>query len=221
MHLYHENMLGGFAIVGGHVPVATGAAFAAHYLNQKNKFSLCFLGDGAVAQGSVHESLNLASLWDLPCIYVIENNHWGMGTAVSRAICAQPIAEKLAPAYNMSSYTLDGMDYFQSYGCFQAIYKEMQEKGRPILVEAVTERFKGHSISDPGLYRSKEELQHAMERDPILLLKNALIRNKILTEDEYKQFDKEKRELVIASMEFAEQSPDPDPLTLEEGVMEL
>ena len=219
MHLFTQNMLGGLAIVGGHIPIAMGAAFSIKYLKQKGRVSFCFLGDGAVAQGSFHESLNLAALWSLPCIYVIENNLWGMGTAVERAIAVRPIAEHLASSYGISSYTLNGMDFFSCYAGFQEILHEVQKTQRPILVEAVTERFRGHSISDPGLYRTKEELEQIMKRDPIVLLKTVLIENKILDEEQYKQMDQEARSEIIASMTYAENSPWPDPVSLEEGVM--
>lgn len=218
MHLFAEHMLGGLAIVGGHIPIATGAAFTIKYKNENHLVSLCFLGDGAVAQGVFHESLNLASLWDLPCIYIIENNLWGMGTSVERAICVQPIAETLAPSYRMKSYTLDGMDYFNCYAGFKHIYQEALATRRPMLIEVVTERFKGHSISDPAFYRTKEELQEAMKRDPIVLLKDVMIQAKMLTEEEFKELDKSQREIVMAAMQFAEESPAPDPITLEEGV---
>jgi pyruvate dehydrogenase E1 component alpha subunit len=98
------------------VPIATGAAFTVKYLKEKGKVSFCFLGDGAVVQGAVHESLNLAALWNLPCIYVIENNKWGMGTAVSRAVCIEPIAESLAKAYGIKAYTVDGTNFFDKNG---------------------------------------------------------------------------------------------------------
>lgn len=116
MHLFTDRLLGGHGIVGGQVPIGTGAGFAIKYRQKMGmpgtpKASFCFLGDGAVAQGAFHESLNLASLWDLPCIYVIENNQWGMGTHVERASAVQPIAEKKAPGYGMKGYSLDGMDF--------------------------------------------------------------------------------------------------------------
>lgn len=218
MHLYADRLLGGLAIVGGHIPIATGAGFSIKYLKQKNLVSFCFFGEGASIQGAFHESLNLATLWKLPCIYVIENNHWGMGTSVERAVCVQPIAEHFAKAYDIRSYTLDGMDLLSCYAGFQEAAKEVTRTSKPILIEAVCERFRGHSISDPGLYRSKEELQQTMERDPILHLKNILLTKKWLTEERFKEMDKETREIAIASMKFAESSPDPDPIILEEGV---
>ena len=218
MHMYADKLLGGLAIVGGHVPIALGAAFSIQYLQQKGLVSFCFLGDGAVVQGAVHESLNLAALWQLPLITVIENNQWGMGTAVQRAVCMQPIAENLAKSYGIKSYTLDGLDFFNCYAGFQAALKECLETSHPILIEAVTERFRGHSISDPALYRTKEDLQKTMEKDPIQSLKQGLIDTHFLSEEEFKEMDKEIREIVIASMKFAEESPSPDPIVLEEGV---
>lgn len=217
MHLYADRMLGGFGIVGGHVPIATGAAFSLKYQKQGG-VAVCFLGDGAVVQGAVHESLNLAALWDLPCIYVIENNRWGMGTAVNRAVCMQPIAENLAKSYGISAYTFDGMDFFNCYGGFTHIRDEIKKTGRPVLVEAVTERFRGHSISDPGNYRSKKDLEQIKMRDPIDLLADALERHKVITRKEFETFDKEQKEVIIGAMKFAEESPNPDPVTLEEDV---
>ncbi|MFQ5729600.1 MAG: thiamine pyrophosphate-dependent enzyme, partial [Waddliaceae bacterium] len=213
-----DRLLGGFGIVGGGIPVATGAAFALKYQDIKDQVAICFFGDGAVAQGAFHESINLASLWDLPGIYVIENNHWGMGTAIEKAICVKRLAADKAPCYNSKGYTLDGMDYFNCYAGFEAIYREVLTTGRPVLVEAVTERFRGHSISDPGLYRSKEKLKETMARDPLILLKEALLEAKIIDEETYKKMDKEMRDLVIASMKYADESPWPDPSTLEEDV---
>ena len=217
MHFYGDRMLGGFGIVGGHLPIATGAAFSLKYQKQEG-VAVCFLGEGAFVQGAVHESLNLASLWNLPCIYIIENNQWGMGTAVNRALCVQPIAEHFAPAYGMKAYTLDGMDFTQCYGGFKHIYEEVRKTERPVLVEAVTERFRGHSISDPALYRCKKELEAAKERDPIHLFSESLKKEKIITDKAFEAMDKEQKEIVMASMKFAEESPNPAPTTLEEDV---
>jgi pyruvate dehydrogenase E1 component alpha subunit len=217
MHFYTDRLLGGFGIVTGQVPIATGAAFSMKYQKQDG-IAVCFMGEGAVAQGSLHESLNIASLWDLPCIYVIENNQWGMGTAVDRAISAQPIAEKQAPSYNMKGYTLDGMDFFNCYAGFSHIYEETRKTSRPVLVEVITQRFRGHSISDPGVYRSKEDLSKCMEKDPILTFYKILSDHGMITEAQYEAMDKEQKELVIAAMRFADESPWPDPITLGEDV---
>ncbi len=218
MHLYSDRLLGGFGIVGGQIPVATGAAFAIKYQDKKIEVAICFLGDGAVAQGSFHESLNLAALWDLPCIYVIENNVWGMGTSFDRAISVPRLAEDKAPGYGMKGYTFDGMDFFNCYGGFEHVHKEVLSNSRPVLVEVVSERFRGHSISDPALYRSKEELKEAQQRDPLLIMKQALIDAKMVDEETYKKMDKAQREIAIASMQYAEDCPWPDPATLEEDV---
>lgn len=226
MHFFTDRLLGGFGIVGGQIPIATGASFTIDYLNSvpelKNRpncdVSLCFLGDGAVVQGTFHESLNLASLWNLPCIYVIENNQWGMGTHVNRAVCVTPIAEKKASGFAMESYTLDGMDFCHCYAAFDHIFKKIKEDSRPVLVEVITERFKGHSISDPGLYRTKDHLQHCMERDPLIILFKMLEEAGWITEEEYHALDKEQKGIVLEALKFAEDSPWPDPITLEEDV---
>lgn len=217
MHFYTNRMLGGFGIVTGQMPIGLGAAFTCKYL-KNNEVSVCFFGEGAVAQGSFHETLNLAALWDLPCIFVIENNKWGMGTAVSRAISVEPIAETKAEGYGIKGYSLDGMDFFDCYAGFKHIYEETKKTSRPVLVEVVTERFRGHSISDPAVYRSKEELAKCMEKDPILQFFRALADKKLLTDEQYQAFDKEQKDLVLASMKYADESPWPDPITLGEDV---
>lgn len=218
MHFFTERLLGGFGIVTGQVPIATGAAYTIKYKEIKDEVAICFMGDGAVPQGAFHESLNLASLWSLPCIYVIENNLWGMGTAVERAVSVKRLAEDKAAGYNMKSYTIDGMDFFSCYGAFQHIKKEMLQTSRPVLVEAITARFKGHSVSDPGLYRTKESLKSGMQRDPLILLKQALIEAGVIDDEQFKKMDDEIRERVILAMEYADKSPWPDPHTLEEDV---
>lgn len=217
MHFFTDRLLGGFGIVGGQIPIATGAAFTCKY-QKKDEISVCFLGDGAVAQGAFHESLNLAALWNLPCVYVIENNQWGMGTAVKRAISVEPMAEKKAEGYGMTSYTLDGMDFFNCYAGFTQIFEEVKKTSRPVLVEVITERFRGHSISDPGLYRTKEHLSTCMTRDPLILFFNALQEAKLCSADEYEAFNQEQKERAVAAMKYAEESPWPDPITLGEDV---
>ncbi len=218
MHFYTERLLGGFGIVGGQVPIATGAAFAAKYQDKRDEVAICFMGDGAVAQGAFHESLNLAALWKLPCIYVIENNLWGMGTAVDRAISVERIAEAKAPGYGMKGYTFDGMDFFNCYAGFEHVHKEVLKTNEPVLVEVITERFRGHSISDPGLYRSKDDLKACMQKDPIIQLQDALIEAGFIDLETVKEMDKHEREVAVAAMKYAEDSPWPDPITLEEDV---
>lgn len=225
MHFFSERLLGGFGIVGGQIPIATGAAFTVKYAKHvpgvnvpKRDVSVCFLGDGAVVQGAFHESLNLAALWNLPCIYVIENNEWGMGTNVSRAVSVTPIAETKAPGYGMKGYTFDGMDFFQCFSGFQHVFEEVKSNSKPVLIEVLTSRFRGHSISDPAVYRSKEHLQVSIDRDPIKLMKQVLIDFKILTDEQCEEIDRKQKEIAVASMKFAEESPWPDPIHLEEDV---
>lgn len=218
MHFFSERMLGGFGIVGGHLPIAIGAGFSLKYLEVKNSLSICFLGEGAMAQGAVHESLNLASLWNLPCIFVIENNLWGMGTAVENALSIKRLAEDLAPAYQMQGYTLDGMDFFSCYNAFATLHKQVCATNRPILIEAITERFRGHSISDPGLYRSKEVVKAITGRDPLVLLRDKLIADKMLDMATFEEMESAIRKEMIAIMEEADKAPWPDPVTLEEDV---
>lgn len=217
MHLYTDRLMGGFGIVGGQIPIAAGAAFAAKYKDD-GRVALGFLGDGAVVQGAVHEALNLAALWNLPLVTVIENNLWGMGTSVERAVSVERLAEDKAPGYGMKGYTLDGMDFFNCYHGFKHIFEQMKKDSRPVLVECVCERFKGHSISDPGLYRSRDSLKESISRDPITTLKNQMISAGFLDDETYKQIDKELREEMVKAMKFAEESPWPELSTLETDV---
>ena len=217
MHLFTSKLLGGHGIVGGQIPIGIGAGFSIKYKQDISQASICFMGDGAVAQGSFHESLNIASLWDLPCIFVIENNQWGMGTAVNKAISVDYIAEKKAPGYNMEGFSLDGMDFFHCYGAFKELYNKVLKTQRPILIEVFTDRFKGHSVSDPGLYRSKESLSKSMERDPLELLKQDVIHHGI-TEEQIQIWNKDAKKLVKEAMTYADESPEPELASLEEDV---
>lgn len=219
MHLYADRLLGGFGIVAGQTPVAVGAALTLKYQKKQDEVSFCFLGDGAVVQGVFFESVNLATLWDLPCVFVIENNQWGMGTAVNRAVALHPIGEKMAEAFGIKSYTLDGMDLIHCHYAFEQIKQEMQKERKPIIIEAITERFRGHSISDPGLYRSKDSLKEIMQNDVLLRLKGDLIERGYLSEEDYSSKDKAAKNTIIEALKYAEESPWPDPIVLEEGVL--
>jgi pyruvate dehydrogenase E1 component alpha subunit len=218
MHFFSRKMLGGLAIVAGGIPLATGAALSCKRL-KTNEISICFFGDGACAQGVFHESLNMASMWSLPCMYVVENNKWSMGTPLCRTLTNYTFfLGKAAEAYDMRYLRLDGMDPLQCYAGFLEAHRHVQQTGRPILVEVLTERFRGHSISDPGLYRTKEEVKACMERDPILVLKNTLLAHKLLTEEQFQGMDQASREEMAAAAQAAEADPWPNPLELEEGV---
>jgi pyruvate dehydrogenase E1 component alpha subunit len=220
MHMYSRRMLGGFAIVGGGIPVATGAALACKSLKQSNQISVSFAGDGAVPQGVFHESLNIASMWSLPCLYVVENNKWSMGTPLCRTLANyDQFLESAAQSYDIRYLRLDGMDILQCYAGFKEAHRHILSEGRPVLIECLTDRFRGHSISDPGLYRSKEELKASMERDPIVIMKDVLQKHRFLDEEQFKDMEKSCRENVVAAVAAAEADPWPDLLDLEEGVM--
>lgn len=218
MHFFTDRLLGGMGIVGGQVPIGIGAAFTLKYTKNRDEVAFCFLGDGAVPQGAFHESMNLAALWDLPIIVVIENNQWGMGTGVERAVSVDRLAEDKAPGYGIEGFTVDGMNFFACYQAFKTLFEKVKKTQRPVLVECVTERFKGHSISDPGLYRSKESVKECMKKDPILYLQKQLEELGMINEQEFQAMDKAQKQIAIDAMKFAENSPWPDPATLEQGV---
>ena len=171
-----------------------------------------------MAQGAFHESLNLAALWSLPCVYVIENNIWGMGTHFTKAVSTHPMAEIKAPSFGMKGYTFDGMDFFNCYAGFKAVAEEVKATSKPVLIEVVTERFRGHSISDPAAYRAKEELSSCMERDPLIIMFKILSGAGMLTESEYHAMDKKQKERVLEAIKFADESPWPSVATLGEDV---
>ena len=214
--LLREKMLGGHGIVGGQTPVGTGAAFACRYRGNKG-ISLTFMGDGAVAQGTFHESLNMASLWDLP-IYLIENNKYGMGTACSRAVAVEDIAAAKAPGYDMRAYTFDGLDLYASWKIAQKHYL-CPRRSKPVLIEAKTYRYFGHSLSDPGLYRTKEEVKKYREIDPIGRIAGDLVEAGWASEDEIEGWGDEVKERVAAAVKFADESPIPPMSELMEHVL--
>ncbi len=209
MHFFskEKKYLGGHGIVGGQIPVGTGAALTAKY-RKTGGVSVTFLGDGASPQGTFHESLNMAALWNLPAIYVIENNRYGMGTACHRAVSVENIAEAKAPGYGMASFTFDGLDLYASWKTAQQAIA-LARTGKPVLIEAKTYRYRGHSVSDPALYRTKEELQEYQARDPIERIKLDLIAAKWLTETQAEQVDEQVLTRIQEAMKFADDSAEP------------
>lgn len=208
MHFFskEKGLFGGHGIVGAHIPVAAGIAFAHQYKNDGG-VCVCYLGDGAVWQGSFHEALNLASLYQLPVIYVIENNQYAMGTAVDRA-AAETDLFKQGVSYAMPGSLVDGMDVFSVCHAMRD-HVALARKGKPSLVEIRTYRYRGHSMSDPGKYRTKEELEAKKNEDPILRLKSYIIEHKLMTNEELDVFDVEVKAEVAASVTFADESPLP------------
>ena len=211
MHMFDKevNFLGGHGIVGGQIPLATGTAFASKYQGT-DKVTLCFFGEAAVNQGAFHESLNMAQLWKLPCIYICENNRYGMGTSLERAMSLQDIAQK-GCAYEMASEFVDGMDVLAVREATERAVKRARKDYLPTLLEVRTYRFMGHSMSDPGNYRTRAEIEKYQERDPIKLFSASLKEEKIVDDKTLEQIDKEVREQVERSVRFAEESPFPAP----------
>lgn len=209
MHVFskEKNYLGGHGIVGGQIPVGTGAAFAGKYLG-KDTVSITYFGDGASAQGTLHESFNLAGLWDIPAIYICENNQYGMGTATKRAVANENIHEQAA-SYGFKGYEIDGLDLVTIYTQMKEIVAEVRKTSRPVLVNMKTYRYKGHSVSDAGLYRTKEEVQCFMDRDCINQFNVQMQDLKWIDDAGFKAMDKKIKEIVKDAVEFAEDSPWP------------
>jgi len=212
MHLFDKsvNFLGGHAIVGAHLPLATGAAFAIKYQGG-DQVVLCFFGDGAVPEGEFHESLNLAALWKLPVIFICENNRYAMGTAIHRAL-AQTEIWRFAETYGIRGEAVDGMDVLAVRDCVGRAVERARRERTPVLVEARTYRFRGHSMRDPAgaVYRTKEEVEQEKQRDPILLFRERALKAGWLTEDDVRKIEKDANDLVDEAVAFADASPEPD-----------
>jgi pyruvate dehydrogenase E1 component alpha subunit len=214
MHMFDKSLgfLGGHAIVGGQIPLATGTAFATKYQGT-DQVTLCYFGEAAVNQGAFHESLNMAQLWKLPCIYICENNQYGMGTSLARAMSLQNIAQK-ACAYNMASEFVDGMDVLAVREATLRAVERARNDYLPTLLEIRTYRFMGHSMSDPGNYRTRAEIEKYQERDPIKLFTASVLEEKVVEQKALDEIDRQVREEVEDSLRFAEESPLPDPKEL-------
>jgi len=220
MHLFdkEKGMLGGHGIVGGHIPLATGTAFAAKY-QQKDYVTLCFFGEAAVNIGTFHESLNMAALWKLPVIYIVENNRFGMGTAIERSSAIYDVAQR-ACAYDMASETVDGMDVLAVRDVIGRAVDLARRENAPTLIEARCYRFMGHSMSDPvhGHYRTKEEVQEQKEQDPIRSYVDVLKAAGIVDQRLVEELDRKAREVTEQAIQFADASPEPSPDALFEDV---
>ncbi len=202
-----EHFWGGYGIVGGHIPINAGFAFANKY-NQTGNISLCFFGDGAVDQGALHETLNLAQLWKLPAIFVVENNGYSMGTAAKRHTVAEIVDR--AKGYDMKSAVINGMDVFSVYEKMKEIADDVRKTSEPWFVEIRTYRYRGHSMSDPQKYRSKEELEEYQKNDPILRLRDYMLANNVAKEDAIKAIEDKVEQEVLDAVKFADESPYPE-----------
>ncbi len=223
MHLFdrEKGLLGGHAIVGGHIPLATGVGFASKY-EQRNQVVLCFFGEAAVNIGAFHESLNMAALWKLPCVYIVENNRYGMGTAIERASAIYDVAQR-ACAYDMASETVDGMDVLAVREVVGRAVDLARRESQPTLIEARCYRFMGHSMSDPvhGHYRTKEEVEGQKQKDPIKHFFEQLAQHGVIDQAGLEQTDREVRDIVERAIQFADASPEPSADALYEDVYSM
>jgi pyruvate dehydrogenase E1 component alpha subunit len=215
MHMFsrEKNFFGGHGIVGAQVPLGTGLAFA-HKYRDNGRVCLTFLGDGAMNQGQVYESFNMAALWKLPVIYIIENNRYGMGTSISRSSASPNLYGRGAP-FGIPGHQVDGMNVVATYAAVAEAVESVRAGKGPYILEMQTYRYRGHSMSDPAKYRSKDEVSRMrQEHDPIDQAKKRIMDNGIADEAALKEIDKEVKDIVTAAAEFAQQSPEPDPSEL-------
>lgn len=211
MHLFdkEKNFLGGFAIVGGHIPLATGVGFAIKY-RKEEKVCLCFFGEGAVNAGAFHESLNMATLWKLPVVFICENNRYGMGTPVERASAIYDISKR-GCAYDMEYEHIEGTDVIEIRDHVKRAVDRAREKSLPTFIEIRTYRFMGHSMADPahGHYRTREELLEQKKSDPIPFFQERLIKEGVLDDKKIKAIETEIEKIVAEAIAFADASPPP------------
>jgi len=210
MHFFSKehNFVGGHGIVGGQIPLGAGLAFAEKY-NETGRLAVCLMGDGATRQGSLHETFNLAMLWKLPVIFVIENNNYAMGTSVERTSNVTELY-KLGLSYDMPSKPVDGMNVISVYEEMKEAVAHVRAGNGPMLIEMKTYRYKGHSMSDPQKYRTREELDKFRGKDPIANIKIYMDDHKIATVEETDAIDAKIKQIVEESVKFAEESPYPD-----------
>jgi pyruvate dehydrogenase E1 component alpha subunit len=221
MHLFDRNLnfLGGHGIVGGHVPLAAGVGFAIKYRGG-DQVIICFMGESVVNTGAFHEALNMAALWKLPCIFIIENNRYGMGTALERASAIHDIYER-ACSYNMARAVVDGQDVLKVREAVLEAVERARKEQLPTLLEVRTYRFMGHSMSDAvsGTYRTKEELEEYMKRDPIVVLRTQMQDAGEITDEEVAKLDEEIKAICQDAWDFADNSPEPPLEALFEDVL--
>ncbi len=212
MHMFsaEKNFYGGHGIVGGQVPLGTGLAFA-HKYKGDGGVCMAYFGDGAINQGQVYESFNMAQLWSLPVIYVVENNKYGMGTSIERASATTELYQRGA-AHGIPGAQVDGMDVVAVREAAEKALKHCRTGKGPYILEMKTYRYRGHSMSDPAKYRSKEEVSKVRkESDPIDNLREVLLKHKITTEEGLKEIDRNVKAVVTEAATFAQESPEPDP----------
>lgn len=210
MHMFSKegNLFGGHGIVGGQIPLGAGIAFADKY-NDEKRATLCFMGDGAARQGVLHETFNMAMTWKLPVVYIIENNQYAMGTSVARTSNIVEL-EKLGASYEMPGKTVDGMSPEAIHDAVSWAVNRAKKGEGPSLLDIQTYRFKGHSMSDPQKYRTKEEVEQYKGQDPLKYVLTHIEKNNLLSTDEIKEIQKNVKDTVEEAVKFAEESPLPD-----------
>ncbi|MDG1757580.1 MAG: pyruvate dehydrogenase (acetyl-transferring) E1 component subunit alpha [Schleiferiaceae bacterium] len=210
MHIFSKehNFFGGHGIVGGQIPLGAGIAFADKY-QDKDHVTLTYMGDGATRQGALHETFNLAMLWNLPVVFIVENNGYAMGTSVERTANHSEIW-KLGLGYEMPCQAVDGMDPAITYAAIQEAVDRARNGGGPTFLEIRTYRYKGHSMSDAQLYRTKGEVSEYQKVDPILTSKEMLLKKKWATKEDLEVIDQRVKALVAECVEFADNSPFPE-----------
>ena len=221
MHLFDvsKGFMGGHAIVGAHLPIAVGLAFAIKQ-QKRDSVVLCFFGDGAVNQGEFHEAMNLSSVWNLPVLFVLENNLYGMGSHVSRTHAAGSDMYKIAESYNMGTLQVDGMDVIEVRHHVDKALEHLRKGEGPLFLEAKTYRFRGHSMADPSAYRESSEVVQWQEKDPIDNLAKLAIQYDIFKESDLEKIDKEIEEAVDDAIAFADESDEPDMADLHNNIYE-
>ena len=220
MHMFSKehNFYGGHGIVGGQIPLGAGLAFADKY-HENDAVTLCFMGDGAVRQGSLHETFNLAMLWKLPVIFIVENNGYAMGTSVERTANHTDIW-KLGLGYEMPSFPVDGMDPVKVKDAVDEAVERARKGEGPTFIEAKTYRYKGHSMSDAQHYRTKEEVKEYQKIDPINTTLDVILKKKYATKAEIETINQEVKEIISDAIKFAEESPFPTEQDLYDSVYE-
>lgn len=214
MHMFSKEhrFYGGHGIVGGQIPLGAGIALAEQY-NGTSNICVCFMGDGAVRQGALHETFNMAMLWKLPVVFVIENNEYAMGTSVKRTTNVLDLY-KIGLSYDMPSFQVDGMRCETVHEAMADAADRARKGEGPTLLEIKTYRYRGHSMSDPAKYRTKEEVENYKIKDPVDVTRQTIIDNKWMTESEVEALEERIETIVNESVEFAENSPYPDPSEL-------
>lgn len=203
MHMFNVEgkFYGGHGIVGAQVPIGTGIAFAEKYLGS-NDICFTFLGDGAINQGQTFEAFNMAALWELPVVYIIENNAYSMGTSVERSTAMRELHKK-GESFGIPGFSVDGMDIEEVYSAVKQAAEFTRKSSKPILLEMKTYRYRGHSMSDPAKYRTKEEVEKYKEYDPLVIIKNQILKHKYASEEDLKEIEKKVKVIVNEAAEFA------------------